>query len=173
MLTIHAVAFVGRSGSGKTTLIERLIPQLVAQDVRVGVVKHSPIHAVKIDASETDTYRFWASGADHVVLAARDRVMHTHRYDAEPNLSAVLAGVYDVDLILVEGFKRSDLPKVEVIRRACDPLPIEGLAHRIAAATDVEDLVLGCPKFGLGQVSELTRFLIAMLFKEGASGTLG
>lgn len=166
------VAFVGRSGSGKTTLIERLLPALAAHGVRTAVLKHSPVHTVRMDKSGTDTDRFWQSGARHVALAAQDRVIHMHRFESEPALQMALQGIHDVDLVLLEGYKRTDVPKVEVIRRAHDPDPIEGLASRIAVVTDVNELSLGCPKFGLDQVRELAEFLVQRLGTGGEGGTL-
>jgi molybdopterin-guanine dinucleotide biosynthesis protein MobB len=159
-MSVAVVAFVGRSGSGKTTLIERLVPVLTQKGVRVAVVKHSPIHALETDSPGSDTHRFWMSGAQHVALVGRDRVVHTHRFEDEPALPVVLAGIHDVDLILLEGYKRSGAPKIEVIRRAHDPQPIEELRGRIAVVTDVEELGLAGPRFRLECVDELALFLI-------------
>lgn len=159
-MEIPVVGFVGRSGCGKTTLLERLIPRLDAAGVRVAVVKHSPVHGVQTDMPGTDTYRYWEAGVQQVTLAARDRVVHTHRYATEPDLKTALAGVHDVDLILLEGYKRSSVPKVEVIRRANDPDPIGELTERIAVVTDVAELDVACPRFGLDEVDELACFLM-------------
>jgi molybdopterin-guanine dinucleotide biosynthesis adapter protein len=167
------VAFVGRSGSGKTTLITRLVPVLTGLGIRVGIVKHSPVHPVETDVTGQDTHRFWMSGARHVTLVGQDRVVHAHRFEAEPALPAVLAGMHDVDLILLEGYKRSEWPKIEVIRRAHDPQPIEGLRGRIAVVTDVEELAVDCARFQLDQVRELALFLVGCLGGEGAGGALG
>ncbi len=164
-MTDAVVAFVGRSGSGKTTLLTQVIPALAALGVRAAVVKHAPDHAVVTDCPGSDTHRFWAAGAQHVALAARDRVVHTHRYAADPGLSATLSGVHDVDLILLEGYKRSGVPKVEVIRGACNPQPLSGLVGRIACVTDVTDMVLEVPCFGFDAVAPLAAFLMAQVVR--------
>lgn len=143
-LTIPVVAFVGRSGSGKTTLLERLIPELAVRGVRVAVVKHAVRHAVKMDVRGTDTYRMWDAGAVHVALVAPDRLALTQRWEREPRLEEVLAKLGDgVDLIVLEGYKQSRYPKVEVVRQACDPKPIPGLEGRVAIVTDVPTLQTG------------------------------
>ena len=160
------VAFVGRSGSGKTTLIERLIPVLAEKGVRVAIVKHSPVHNVETDTPGRDTHRFWMAGARHVALATREAVVHRHRFDEEPALETVLAGIHDVDLILLEGDKRSDVPKIEVIRRGHDHRPIEALQGRIAVVTDLEEKVAECPHFPLDPPDALARFLIETLGME-------
>ena len=157
------LAFVGRSGSGKTTLLTRLIPRLMERGLHVAVVKHSPEHNVETDVPGRDTYRLFEAGAAHVSLVARDRVVHTHRCDAEPDLEGVLEGVSGVDLVLLEGYKRRDVDKIEVIRRAYDPAPIEGVARRIACVTDVVGLVVGCPLFGLEDDAALADFVLRWL----------
>jgi molybdopterin-guanine dinucleotide biosynthesis adapter protein len=168
-MTMHShaalplLAFVGRSGSGKTTLLTRLIPRLNEQGVRVAIIKHSPIHSVETDVPGSDTRRLWEAGAAHVSLVAHDRAVHTHRYAAEPEFETVLAGVSGADLVLLEGYKWRDVDKIEVIRRARDPVPIRELARRIACVTDVASLTLPCPIFGLDDVPALADFVIEWL----------
>ena len=163
---MRVLGFVGRSGCGKTTLLTQLIPVLARRGISVAVVKHSPVHDVESDVAGSDTHRYWTVGARHVSLAARDRVVQTHRYEAEPDLETVLAGVYGVDLVLLEGYKRVDVDKIEVIRAACDPAPIAGLERRIACVTDVADLDLACPVFGLRDYVAIAGFVARWLARE-------
>lgn len=160
---VPIVAFVGRSGCGKTTLITRLVQALSKRCICAAVVKHSPIHEVETDVKGTDTWRFWEAGARHVTLVARDRTVHSHRFDDEPELQRALDGVHGVDVILLEGYKRSSVPKVEVIRQACDPQPIPGVVQRIACVTDVVGIEGSVPVFGLDEVEALVGFLVERL----------
>lgn len=158
------VAFVGRSGSGKTTLLERLLPLLVARGVRVAVAKHAVRHAVESDLPGTDTYRFWHAGAQEVALVSRDRLVHTRRFADEPALARVLASLGNVDLIVLEGYKRSGVAKIEVVRAACDPHPIEDLEGRVAYITDVPGVqvaVSELPVFGFDALDGLADFLMS------------
>jgi len=155
------VAFVGRSGSGKTTLLLKLIPLLRANQMRVAMVKHSSHRGIETDIAGSDSRRFWDAGADEVALVTPDRVAHTKRVAGEPRLDEVLSVVGDVDLVLLEGFKRSDVPKIEVVRSACTPAPLEGLRGRVACITDVADLSVDCPVFGLEDVEGVANFLMA------------
>ena len=160
-MTIPAVAFVGRSGSGKTTLIEALVPVLMARGLRVAVVKHAPGHGVETDVRGTDTYRFWEAGAAHVTLVTRDRIAHVHRHnDGPPPLDAALDGVNGVDVVILEGFKGSRTPKIEVIRAARDSKPIEGLEGRIACVSDVPKLGLACPRFEFDDLEGVAGFIV-------------
>jgi len=115
---MKAIGFAGFSGSGKTTLVERLIPALKLRGLRVSVVKHAH-HKFDIDHPGKDTYRHREAGAFEVV-AASDRRLALIREFEQPALLTVhqlIAELYDgVDWVLVEGFKQSDLQRIEVWR---------------------------------------------------------
>ena len=119
---MKVVGFAGFSGSGKTTLVERLIPALRLRGLRVSVVKHAH-HKFDIDHMGKDTWRHREAGAFEVVVAS-DRRMALMREFEQPAVMSVhqmLAELYEgVDWLLVEGFKDSDLLKVEVWRGAVD-----------------------------------------------------
>jgi molybdopterin-guanine dinucleotide biosynthesis protein B len=115
---MKVVGFAGYSGSGKTTLVERLIPALKLRGLRVSVVKHAH-HNFDIDQPGKDTYRHRAAGAFEVVVASSRRLalMREFEQSARPSVHQLLAELYDgVDWVLVEGFKESDLLKIEVWR---------------------------------------------------------
>jgi len=154
------VAFVGRSGSGKTTLLLKLIPVLRARRIRVAMVKHSSHRGVETDVAGSDSRRFWDAGAGEVALVTPDRVAHTRRVASEPRLDEVLSVMGGADLVLLEGFKHSDVSKIEVVRTACTPAPLEGLRGRVACVTDVTDLGMDCPMFGLEDVEGVADFLM-------------
>jgi len=158
--SIPVVAFVGRSGSGKTTLLAQVITELERLGVRVAAVKHVPQHDIVSDAVGSDTYRFWEAGAASVVLVGKDRVVKTRRHAEEPEVAALVADLDYVQLILLEGFKRSCYEKIEVVRAACDPVPLPGLDRRIAFVTDVPLPDPDCAVFGFGEVVKLVAFLM-------------
>jgi molybdopterin-guanine dinucleotide biosynthesis protein B len=115
---MKVVAFAGYSGSGKTTLIESLIPALKARGLRVSVVKHAH-HAFDIDHPGKDTFRHREAGAFEVVVASSKRLALIREFEQPAQLSVhhLLAELYEgVDWVLVEGFKSSNLLKVEVWR---------------------------------------------------------
>jgi molybdopterin-guanine dinucleotide biosynthesis protein B len=118
--SMNVVGFAGYSGSGKTSLIERLIPALKARGQRVSVVKHAH-HKFDIDHPGKDTYRHRQAGAFEVVVASDRRLALMREFEQPAQLSVhqLIAELYDgVDWVLVEGFKESNLLKIEVWRAA-------------------------------------------------------
>ena len=117
---MKVVGFAGYSGSGKTTLVEQLIPALRLRGLRVSVVKHAH-HSFDIDQAGKDTYRHRDAGAFEVVVASGRRMALMREFEREARLTVhqLIAELYDgVDWVLVEGFKDSDLLKIEVWRAA-------------------------------------------------------
>jgi molybdopterin-guanine dinucleotide biosynthesis protein B len=117
---MKVVGFAGYSGSGKTTLVERLIPVLKLRGLRVSVVKHAH-HRFDIDHPGKDTWRHREAGAFEVVVASKQRLalMREFEQPAELTVHHLIAELYEgVDWVLVEGFKDSDLLKIEVWRAA-------------------------------------------------------
>ena len=139
---MNVVGIAGYSGSGKTTLVERLIPALRARGQRVSVVKHAH-HKFDIDHVGKDTWRHRAAGAFEVVVASDTRLalMREFEQPAQMTVHQLIAELYDgVDWVVVEGFKQSDLQKIEVWRAS------KGQAARyvdddfiVAIATDSPD----------------------------------
>ena len=115
---MKVVGFAGFSGSGKTTLVEQLIPVLKKRGLRVSVVKHAH-HSFDIDHPGKDTHRHRGAGAFEVVVASSQRLALMREFETPAALTVhqLIAELYDgVDWVLVEGFKDSDLLKIEVWR---------------------------------------------------------
>jgi molybdopterin-guanine dinucleotide biosynthesis protein B len=115
---MKVIGFTGYSGAGKTTLVERLIPELRKQGLRVSVVKHAR-HGFDIDRPGKDTHRHREAGAFEVVVASNKRLALMREFEVETDLPvhALIAELYDgVDWVLIEGFRDSDLLKIEVWR---------------------------------------------------------
>lgn len=119
---MKVIGFAGFSNSGKTTLVERLIGLMRQRGLRVSVVKHAH-HKFDIDHPGKDTYRHRAAGAFEVVVASSQRLALMREYERPVELGVhhLLAELWDgVDWVLVEGYKDSDLPKIEVWRALSD-----------------------------------------------------
>ena len=121
---MNVFGITGYSGAGKTTLIEKLIPLVQAGGLSVSLIKHAH-HEFDIDKPGKDSFRMREAGAVEVLLAggARWVLMHELRGDQEPELKAQLARMTPVDLVLVEGYRRAPIPKLEVWRGAVGQPP--------------------------------------------------
>lgn len=107
----------GWKNCGKTGLMERLVTEITARGFRVSTVKHAH-HSFDVDQPGRDSYRHRVAGASEVLLVSGNRwaLMHELRGEAEPPLAEMLAKLSDVDLVLVEGYKREPHPKIEAHR---------------------------------------------------------
>ncbi len=131
--------FAGYSGAGKTTLIEQLIPRFVMEGLLVSLVKHAH-HGFDIDQPGKDSYRQREAGASEVMLISDQRwvLMHELRGSPEPSLEEQLVRMSPCDLVLVEGFKYTSIPKIEIHRPANGkPLIYTDKLNIVAMASDV------------------------------------
>jgi molybdopterin-guanine dinucleotide biosynthesis protein B len=167
---MKVIAFAGYSGAGKTTLVERLIPVLKLHGLRVSVVKHAH-HKFDIDHPGKDTYRHREAGAFEVVVASDRRLALMREFEQPAQLSVhQLVAELDagVDWVLVEGFKQSDLPKIEVWRATAEGEPARPARYAeddlvAAIATDTPDklpLPTSLPLFDLNDAVAIGQWLI-------------
>lgn len=150
----------GYSGSGKTTLIERLIPLFTGRGLRVSLIKHAH-HSFDIDQPGKDSYRHRHAGCTEVMITSSLRwaLMHESRNAPEPTLQEAIKRVSPCDLLLIEGYKREPIPKLEVYRSTLgEPLMFPEDLHVVAIAGDqMVDSKL--PQFGLDDVAAIAAFI--------------
>lgn len=156
----------GYSGSGKTTLLEQLIPRLNEAGLRVSLIKHAH-HRFDIDQPGKDSYRLREAGCAEVLLVSDHRwvLMHELRGEPEPSLEAQLGRLSECDLVLVEGYKYTPIPKLEVHRPSVGkPLIAGGGSETIVAvATDEPDEVrrqTGLPVLDLNDRRAIADFIL-------------
>jgi molybdopterin-guanine dinucleotide biosynthesis protein B len=152
--------FAGWSGSGKTTLIERVVPLLTARGLTVSLIKRAH-HEFDVDQPGKDSYRHRHAGCSEVMLSSSVRwaLMHELRGTAELTLDELVARMSPCDLLIVEGFKRQPIPKIEVFRAANGKKPLHpDDPHVVAIATDMRvDSPL--PQFALDDVAQIADFV--------------
>jgi molybdopterin-guanine dinucleotide biosynthesis protein B len=154
--------FAGWSGSGKTTLIEGLVPRFVAAGLTVSLVKHAH-HSFDVDHPGKDSYRHREAGCKEVIVSSERRwvVMHELRGEPEPGLDEQLKRVSPCDLVLVEGYKRYAMPKIEIYREANGkPLLHPEDPHIVAIAADAP-VATALPRFDLGDHARIADFILA------------
>ena len=158
---------VGWKNSGKTTLMVGLIGELARRGFAVSVVKHA--HAsFEIDHEGRDLFRMREAGACQVALSSPRRfaLMREVRDAPEMSLADILGYAGPCDLVLVEGYKRENFPKIEICRDgAASREPLQGSCSEIVAiASDrpaSEDARL--PVFNLSDIGAIADFVVAIL----------
>lgn len=122
---MNVLGFAGYSGSGKTTLLEKVIPLLRQRGLSVSVIKHAH-HNFDIDRPGKDSFRHREAGAQEVLIVSGHRwaLMHELREEPEPGLEELCARLSPCDLVLIEGYKFSSIPKLEVYRPATGHPPL-------------------------------------------------
>jgi molybdopterin-guanine dinucleotide biosynthesis protein B len=154
--------FAGWSGSGKTTLIEQLIPRFVKHGLKVSLIKHAH-HSFDVDRPGKDSYRHREAGCSEVMLVSEKRwvIMHELRGEHEPPLEEQIGRVSPCDLLLVEGYKHSPLPKLETWRRDNGkPLLHPEDEHIVAIASDTA-LETRLPRFDLNDHDGIANFILS------------
>lgn len=159
---MKVVGLAGWSGAGKTTLLTRLIPYLIADGLRVSTIKHAH-HAFDVDVPGKDSWLHREAGATEVLVSSGRRwaLMHELRGAPEPDLAELLRKMSTVDLVIIEGFKASRHPKIEV-HRAANGKPlmypenetIVGIAADIAPVTQL-------PRADLDDIAAIARMVRA------------
>lgn len=156
--------FAGWSGSGKTTLVERLIPVLVGRGLKLALVKHAH-HEFDIDQPGKDSHRHRTAGATEVLVTSSRRwaLMHELRDAPELTLDQAIARLSPCDLVLVEGYKRAALPKLEIHRGSVGkPWLHPDDPAIIAIASDVPPTDPGTRRlFGLDEIEAIATFVAA------------
>ena len=166
---MEVIGFVGEAGSGKSTLIERLIVVFRALDLSTSVIlRCGPEYEREFGGKQVP--RFIGTGATNVVLTSGRSWAQIHRGDdAELALEEHLRRLDDTDLVLVEGYSRSDIPKLLVHCSGARHLPREDqIPNLIALATIFPAKSKKLPWFHVDDVQSIARFILGRLARDAA-----
>lgn len=159
------IGITGWSGSGKTTLLEQAVPLLIAEEIRVNVVKGSH-HDVTLEPPHKDSARMRRAGAAEVLLTCPYRFVIAHELhgEKEPTLTELLSRMQEADLTLVEGFRNEPIPKLEIYRPALGKAPMYPDDSTIeAVASDAPmpaDLRQGVAWLDLNNLPQIVNWLL-------------
>lgn len=132
-MNINLLAICGSKHTGKTTLIERLLTFFAALGLRVGIIKHDG-HIYAPDVPGTDSDRYFQANAEAVAIYDCEKSTVTRR--GVPSVIDLIDGFSNMDLILIEGLKHSDYPKIEVVRAAVSTSIVSSPVNRLAFVSD-------------------------------------
>ncbi len=160
---IPIISVVGKSEVGKTTLLEKLIAELKRRAYRVAAIKHD-VHGFEIDKPGKDSWRLAKAGSDTVVISSPRKIALMKRLGREMTLEEIAGLLTDVDIILTEGYKRGNAPKIEVSRREKGSELLCSEEELLAIASD-QKFDLDVPQFDLNDAKGIVdlierRFLL-------------
>jgi molybdopterin-guanine dinucleotide biosynthesis adapter protein len=158
------IGVAGWKNSGKTTLAARLIGAFVARGLRVASLKHAH-HSFQVDDADTDSAKHRRAGAQQVAVVSEHRwaLIRELRTAPEPSLADMLGKLDPCDVVVVEGYKRAPIAKIEVRRAASatrTPLADDD-PHVIAIAADHAVPQARVPVFGLDDIEALADLVLS------------
>jgi molybdopterin-guanine dinucleotide biosynthesis protein B len=158
---VKIFGFAGWSGSGKTTLIEKLIPLFVARGLKVSLIKHAH-HTFDVDQPGKDSYRHRHAGCTEVLVSSSRRWALVHELSGapEPGFAELIERLSPCDLVLVEGFKRERVPKLEVYRATTGEPLLHPQDHDIVAIATDRRLDSKLPQFDLDDAPGISSFIL-------------
>jgi molybdopterin-guanine dinucleotide biosynthesis protein MobB len=164
--TPPAVSFVAKSGTGKTTLLEKVIGELARRGRRVGTVKHDA-HSFEIDHEGKDSWRLTRAGASPMIISSPEKIALVQGgLEGEVPLEEIISRFMgSADLVITEGYKTGNLPKIEVHRLERSPELLcvtrggKILDDGLIAVVSDEDLSLPVPLFPLDDPGAVCDFL--------------
>ena len=129
------VSIVGKSESGKTAFIERLIQELKSRGYRVATIKHAP-QGTNFDKPGKDSWRHIQAGSETTVVSSTDNLVLVKHVSQDATLEEIVCLLgEEYDIILTEGFKQGNAPKIEIHRKDTGAL-LKNIKKRIAIITD-------------------------------------
>jgi molybdopterin-guanine dinucleotide biosynthesis protein MobB len=151
------VSIIGISHSGKTTLVEKIIKELTYRKYRVATIKHTAEEAT-LDTPGKDTWRHLKAGSSATAIGSDSRIVLIKPVKAKSTIEEIarLMGE-DYDIIITEGFKKGNFPKIEVHRKENGP-PLKGIDKLIAIATN-EPLDTGIRQFSIDDAAGIADFI--------------
>ncbi|MHB1417195.1 MAG: molybdopterin-guanine dinucleotide biosynthesis protein B [Chloroflexota bacterium] len=156
---IPIVSFVGKSNVGKTTFLEKVVAELKRRGYRVATIKHHA-HDFEIDRPGKDTWRLAQAGSDAVVISSPAKVALVGRTDHDLTPDEIeTALLHDMDIVITEGYKRGDKPKIEVSRQERGSELLCSAEELLAIASD-QYFPLNVPQFGLDDAAGVVDLLV-------------
>ena len=159
------ISVVGKTNSGKTTLIEKIIPELKKRGYKVGAIKHD-VHQFEIDYEGKDTWRMTQAGAETVVIASDKKMGMVKRLNSEYTLDKIAEWLFpDVDIVITEGYKKQNKPKIEVNRKEVGGELLCSPDELLCIVSD-RKFDIGVKCFGLDEITAITDIIVDEI-KEG------
>lgn len=153
------VSVVGNSRSGKTTFLEKLIPEITVRGLKVGTIKHD-VHGFEMDKPGKDSWRHKHAGASTTLISSPYQIGMVKDVEHDYQPDELLVFFNGMDIILTEGYKRGNLPKLEVFRSEVSKEPFCKHDNSLLALISDENVNINLPRFSPKDIKKVADFLI-------------
>ena len=158
----YILSFVATcSGAGKTTLIEKLIILLKSKGYRIGTLKHNA-NKFQLDYEGKASYRFAQAGADQVIISSKDKLGMVRTLHEELELEQIVSMFKNMDIVIIEGYRDSEYPKIEIHRKCVDSrlLCSSSDYHGIIAVASDEKLTADCDVLDINDADYIAGWIV-------------
>ena len=163
---IPIVSIIGKSNSGKTTLIEGLIREITHRGYRVATIKHN-LHGFEIDHEGKDSWRHRRAGAHMTVMASPHQVAVIEDAGKDYTITELRDRyIREVDIILIEGYKKNPYPKVEVYRKEISDRPLATEDDNLIAIVTDDSVNVNAPHFHKENIVELADLIVDLFLDQ-------
>lgn len=157
------ISFVGSSGSGKTTFLEQIIPIFINQGCKIGAIKHDA-HKFEIDKPGKDSYRLKKAGAEIVCISSDRKLALVQSYEKEYSIEEIVLKFFgSVDIILTEGYKKSDIPKFEIYRAANNKEPLTFTNKELIGVISDDNPKVDTKVFNFSEKNEVVNYILSLI----------
>ena len=154
------IGIVGWKNSGKTSVIKKIIEQLSAKKYKVASIKHAH-HEFDIDHKNTDSYIHREAGSSQVIISSSKRWVKITELNnsKEQSLNDLLNELSEIDVVIVEGFKNDNHPKIEIIKEGSDDYLFNKISN-IRAVISEEKINTDLKQFKKNQIDNIVNFIL-------------
>ncbi|SMO46107.1 molybdopterin-guanine dinucleotide biosynthesis protein B [Balnearium lithotrophicum] len=169
---VPVVSFIGYHNSGKTTFATEVVKILKERGYKVGVLKSTKHRQLITDTPGKDSFKYREAGADAVGIVSPDELVLFQDIDRDSLdlnfLSFLLFGEYDI--VVCEGFKNADVPKIEVLKKENSEKPLFKKVENVIAVISDFPVEEGIRRFNRNDYDKVAKFLIENFIEKGTEG---
>lgn len=152
-----------KSNVGKTTVICSIIEELKFRGYKVATIKHD-VHGFDIDHPGKDSWKHAEAGADTVVISSKEKIALIEKLETEYTLDEVISKIHNVDIIITEGYKNENKPKLEVYRKGISNIIHSKEKDLFAIITDIP-LNMEVSQFNFNEIKDLVTLIEQIFLK--------
>ena len=154
------IGIVGWKNTGKTFFVSEIIKKLRSQNYRIASIKHAH-HEFDIDHPNTDSYIHRISGSSQVIISSAKRWAKINELEKqkEKKLDELISELSETDIVLVEGYKNENHPKIEVINEKANKHLFQNIKNVVAIISDI-NLDTDLKQFKKNEIDKIVNFIL-------------